>query len=228
MHDDHQRPTFNQRTHSSPHGVTKKTGGEHQEFAEKTQHQDASKSLADAEAKLNNPLADYSASELVEMGKRFAIEQDLADLTAMQRRVHSKRGMGKFGFGRKKRLDNMTNTTATGMKQAGDMVDASDDERRKHGEALWGKAALVAQNPLAFEGMEGLTESDREALRHEQTHSEFRGSVGPPGRDANAAFLGVEWDQTSTLYSLVVMCSVAAAVQGQQKLLRILLMLILS
>lgn len=177
VHDSHERPVFNQRTHSSPHAAAGKKGGkgEHDEYAageEPSGHQNASKSLEDAEAKLNNPLADYSAAELIEMGRKFAIEQDLADMTEMQRRVHSKRGLGKFGIGRKKRLANMKNSTPTGMKQAGDMGDASEAERRKHGETLWGKAALVAQNPLAFEGMEGLDEADREALRHEQTHSE--------------------------------------------------------
>ena len=55
------------------------------------------------------------------------------------------------------------------------------------------KGALVAQDPLAFETLPLLTEEDREALRHEIDH---------------------KWDQPRMLYYLVVLCSVAAAVQG--------------
>lgn len=55
------------------------------------------------------------------------------------------------------------------------------------------KGALVAQDPLGFESMDYLSEDDKIALRRELTH---------------------RWDQPKTLYWLVVMCSVAAAVQG--------------
>lgn len=55
------------------------------------------------------------------------------------------------------------------------------------------KGALVAQDPTAFESLPLLTENDRVALRREITH---------------------KWDQPAMLYYLVVMCSIAAAVQG--------------
>ena len=55
------------------------------------------------------------------------------------------------------------------------------------------KGALVAQDPPAFESLPLLTEEDRTVLRREFTH---------------------KWDQPFTLYYLVVMCSIAAAVQG--------------
>ena len=55
------------------------------------------------------------------------------------------------------------------------------------------KGALVAQDPAAFESLPLLTEEDRVALRREITH---------------------KWDQPAMLYYLVVMCSIAAAVQG--------------
>ena len=55
------------------------------------------------------------------------------------------------------------------------------------------KGALVAQDPAAFESLPLLTEEDRIALRREITH---------------------KWDQPAMLYYLVVMCSIAAAVQG--------------
>ena len=55
------------------------------------------------------------------------------------------------------------------------------------------KGALVAQDPTAFETLPMLTDEDRNVLRRELTH---------------------KWDQPKTLYYLVVMCSIAAAVQG--------------
>lgn len=55
------------------------------------------------------------------------------------------------------------------------------------------KGALVAQDPLAFEKLDILTEEEKTQLRREITH---------------------KWNQPKTLYALVVMCSVAAAVQG--------------
>ena len=55
------------------------------------------------------------------------------------------------------------------------------------------KGAIVAQDPPAFESLPLLTEEDRTVLRREFTH---------------------KWDQPFTLYYLVVMCSIAAAVQG--------------
>ncbi len=55
------------------------------------------------------------------------------------------------------------------------------------------KGALVAQDPAAFESLPLLAEEDRIALRREITH---------------------KWDQPAMLYYLVIMCSIAAAVQG--------------
>ncbi|KAH9934522.1 uncharacterized protein BXZ73DRAFT_89586 [Epithele typhae] len=58
------------------------------------------------------------------------------------------------------------------------------------------KGALVAQDPVAFEGLSMLTDEDKRVLRREFTH---------------------KWDQPFMLYYLVVMCSVAAAVQGMDE-----------
>ncbi len=55
------------------------------------------------------------------------------------------------------------------------------------------KGALIAQDPTVFESLPMLTDEDRRFLRREVTH---------------------KWDQPKTLYYLVVMCSLAAAVQG--------------
>jgi hypothetical protein len=55
------------------------------------------------------------------------------------------------------------------------------------------KGALVAQDPLAFEGLPLLDEDDKDTLRREVTH---------------------KWDQPKVLYYLVALCSMAAAVQG--------------
>ncbi|KAI0696769.1 hypothetical protein C8T65DRAFT_583196 [Cerioporus squamosus] len=58
------------------------------------------------------------------------------------------------------------------------------------------KGALLAQDPAAFETLPMLTEEDRRVLRREFTH---------------------RWDHPKTLYYLVIMCSVAAAVQGMDE-----------
>ena len=58
------------------------------------------------------------------------------------------------------------------------------------------KGALVAQDPAAFETIPMLDDNDRNVLRREFTH---------------------KWDQPATLYYLVIMCSIAAAVQGVSK-----------
>lgn len=55
------------------------------------------------------------------------------------------------------------------------------------------KGALVAQNPAGFETISMLTEDDKRVLRREYTH---------------------KWDQPKTLYYLVILCSIAAAVGG--------------
>ena len=68
---------------------------------------------------------------------------------------------------------------------------------RAHGledlEDIFRKGALAAQDPLAFEGISNFTEAEKDIFRRELTH---------------------RWDQPATLYYLVIMCSVAAAVQG--------------
>ncbi|RDX52241.1 hypothetical protein OH76DRAFT_1400584 [Lentinus brumalis] len=58
------------------------------------------------------------------------------------------------------------------------------------------KGALIAQDPTVFESLPMLTDEDRRVLRREVTH---------------------KWDQPKTLYYLVVMCSLAAAVQGMDE-----------
>ncbi|KAH9934461.1 uncharacterized protein BXZ73DRAFT_45706 [Epithele typhae] len=58
------------------------------------------------------------------------------------------------------------------------------------------KGALVAQDPAAFETLPMLDDHDRHMLRREFTH---------------------KWDQPFMLYYLVVMCSLAAAVQGMDE-----------
>lgn len=59
------------------------------------------------------------------------------------------------------------------------------------------KGAFLGQNPSAWETMNiGLTEDEREALRDEVEH---------------------KWKQPRTLYYLVILCSVAAAVQGMDE-----------
>ncbi|KAF8891725.1 hypothetical protein BD779DRAFT_1512721, partial [Infundibulicybe gibba] len=55
---------------------------------------------------------------------------------------------------------------------------------------------LVAQDPLAFDTLPLLDEDDKAALRHEITH---------------------KWSQPAMLYYLVILCSVAAAVQGMDE-----------
>lgn len=58
---------------------------------------------------------------------------------------------------------------------------------------LFQRAALVAQNPPAFETIAELEETEKEALRNEVVH---------------------KWRQPWSLYFTVILCSVGAAVQG--------------
>ncbi|KAJ7594732.1 hypothetical protein C8J56DRAFT_927508 [Mycena floridula] len=58
---------------------------------------------------------------------------------------------------------------------------------------LFKKGALLAQSPKAFEELVELDEADKAAIRRETTH---------------------KWSQTKSLYLTVVLCSLAAAVQG--------------
>ncbi len=62
-----------------------------------------------------------------------------------------------------------------------------------HLEEEFKKGAIAAQDPLAFEKVPYFTEKDKEIFRRELTH---------------------RWDHPATLYYLVILCSVAAAVQG--------------
>lgn len=62
-----------------------------------------------------------------------------------------------------------------------------------HAEDLFRKGALAAQDPLAFDNISHFTEEEKAIFRREFTH---------------------RWDHPTTLYYLVILCSVAAAVQG--------------
>jgi hypothetical protein len=62
-----------------------------------------------------------------------------------------------------------------------------------HLEDLFSKGALAAQDPLAFDSNPHFTEDEKAIFRREMTH---------------------RWDHPVTLYYLVILCSVAAAVQG--------------
>lgn len=62
-----------------------------------------------------------------------------------------------------------------------------------HLEEEFKKGALAAQDPLAFEKVPYFSEDDKDIFRRELTH---------------------RWDHPGTLYYLVILCSVAAAVQG--------------
>ena len=58
------------------------------------------------------------------------------------------------------------------------------------------KGALVAQNPHNLKGIEELNDEDLNHLEREHTH---------------------KWSQPATLYYLVIMCSLCAAVQGMDE-----------
>ncbi|KAH9055440.1 hypothetical protein EDB87DRAFT_1824604 [Lactarius vividus] len=65
-----------------------------------------------------------------------------------------------------------------------------------HLEEVFKKGALAAQDPLAFENIPYFTEDDKKIFRREITH---------------------RWDHPGMLYYLVILCSVAAAVQGMDE-----------
>ncbi|KAH9983617.1 hypothetical protein BJV74DRAFT_849720 [Russula compacta] len=65
-----------------------------------------------------------------------------------------------------------------------------------HLEEEFKKGALAAQDPLAFESIAHFTEEEKNIFRRELTH---------------------RWDQPATLYYLVILCSVAACVQGMDE-----------
>lgn len=58
------------------------------------------------------------------------------------------------------------------------------------------KGALISQNPAGALDLADLTEEDKEVIRREHTH---------------------KWSQPFALYSMVTMCSLAAAVQGMDE-----------
>ncbi len=66
-----------------------------------------------------------------------------------------------------------------------------------HLEEVFKKGALAAQDALAFENIPYFTEDEKNIFRRELTH---------------------RWDHPGTLYYLVILCSVAAAVQGVSSL----------
>ncbi|GAA5897953.1 hypothetical protein JCM6882_005120 [Rhodosporidiobolus microsporus] len=63
-------------------------------------------------------------------------------------------------------------------------------------EEEFAKGAQIAQDPLAFESLTILNEADKDILRHEVSH---------------------KWSQPWQMYSLVICCSMAAAVQGMDE-----------
>ncbi|KAF8586667.1 hypothetical protein K439DRAFT_1652487 [Ramaria rubella] len=65
-----------------------------------------------------------------------------------------------------------------------------------HLSEVFSKGAIVAQDPTAFESLPMLSEEDKIILRREITH---------------------KWDQPRELYYLVIVCSMAAAVQGMDE-----------
>ncbi|KAI0044346.1 hypothetical protein FA95DRAFT_1608624 [Auriscalpium vulgare] len=102
-------------------------------------------------------------------------------------------------------VDDITNMN---VKLANPLAGISHEQLMSDGEAFahqyglgefvedFRKGALLAQDPLAFETIPGLSEADRVKLRRELTH---------------------RWDQPKTLYYLVILCSMAACVQGMDE-----------
>ncbi|KAF7186188.1 Polyol transporter 5 [Pseudocercospora fuligena] len=74
-----------------------------------------------------------------------------------------------------------------------DVEDFANQHQLHDIEPLLKKGALVAQNPAEFESVQGLDDSEREALRNEVVH---------------------KWRQPKSLYLTVILCSIGAAVQG--------------
>ncbi|TCD66565.1 hypothetical protein EIP91_001233 [Steccherinum ochraceum] len=86
-----------------------------------------------------------------------------------------------------------------GIPQGRLMDDASkfaEERNLGHLKDVFRKGALVAQDPTMFESLEILDENDKNVLRRELTH---------------------RWDQPFQLYYLVILCSLAAAVQGMDE-----------
>ncbi|KAI0075386.1 hypothetical protein K474DRAFT_1664337 [Panus rudis PR-1116 ss-1] len=72
----------------------------------------------------------------------------------------------------------------------------ADEHGLGHLRETFKKGALVAQDPTKFESLSILDEEDKQVLRREITH---------------------RWDQPWQLYYLVILCSLAAAVQGMDE-----------
>ena len=74
-----------------------------------------------------------------------------------------------------------------------DAAQFAEDHGLGHLKEEFQKGALVAQDPAAFESLPLLDDEDRNVLRREMTH---------------------RWSHPLQLYYLVILCSMAAAVQG--------------
>ncbi|KAK7685296.1 hypothetical protein QCA50_011659 [Cerrena zonata] len=77
-----------------------------------------------------------------------------------------------------------------------DAAQFAEDHGLGHLKEEFQKGALIAQDPPAFESLTQLSEEDKAVLRREITH---------------------RWDQPWQLYYLVILCSLAAAVQGMDE-----------
>ncbi|KAG6916850.1 hypothetical protein DXG01_005149 [Tephrocybe rancida] len=74
------------------------------------------------------------------------------------------------------------------------------------------KGALLAQNPKDFESMPELDEADKEVIRRETTRACPRALLGHAL--LMPRYLTDKWSQPRDLYLTVIVCSLAAAVQG--------------
>ena len=123
---------------------------------------------------------------------------------AVSRRASSEK-KARTSLEENKQEERIDDVTALNIKLANPLAGLSHEQlisdaaefARTHGlEHLteeFKKGALIAQDPSAFESLPLLTEEDRVHLRRELTN---------------------KWDQPATLYYLVILCSVAACVQG--------------
>ncbi|KAF8645383.1 hypothetical protein AX16_007885 [Volvariella volvacea WC 439] len=109
---------------------------------------------------------------------------------------------GSVNFEERRRIDLANNVQAKiqnplyGIPRETLFAQVEDFAREKGMEditPLLKKGALLAQNPKDFENISELDEADREIIRRETTH---------------------KWSQPRDLYLTVIICSIAAAVQG--------------
>lgn len=103
--------------------------------------------------------------------------------------------MQHIDHGEQSRYAKITNPLA-GIPHDQLMADAATFARThglEHLTSEFQKGALVAQDPAAFETLHQLSDDDKAIFRREITH---------------------RWDQPWQLYYLVILCSMAAAVQG--------------